>query len=109
PPRRPSGIYRSTEIRSSRFRPCASRLMYSERALVVGRRTDAGDDGLLRSLLEPLATALHGVQELVQVDLERRQDAVRPVLHLEPGLTSLPASVVDDVVRLSLRELHDLR
>ena len=48
-------------------------------------------------------------QELVEVDLERREDPVRPVLHLEPRLARLPAGVVDDLLRLPLGELHDLR
>src|SRR5262245_45293772 len=69
---------------------------------------DAGDDRLLGALVEPLAAALHGREELVQVQLERRQDRVRPVLHLEPRLARLPLRVVDDVVGLLLRELHDL-
>ena len=71
-------------------------------------RPDARDDGLLRPLVETLAAPLDREEELVQVDLERREDAVRPVLHLEPGLTRLSARVVDDVLGLALREPHDL-
>src|SRR5439155_12513166 len=44
------------------------------------RRADARDHSLLRALVEPLAAALHGAEELVEVDLERREDPVGPVL-----------------------------
>ncbi len=47
-------------------------------------------------------------EELVEVDLERREDPVGPVLHLEPRLARLPAGVVDDVLRLPLGDLDDL-
>ena len=67
-----------------------------------------GDDGLLRALVQPLAAALHRGEELVEVDLERREDAVGPVLHLEARLACLAARVVDDVLRLVLGDLHDL-
>jgi hypothetical protein len=58
--------------------------------------------------VQPLPAALHRREELVQVDLERREDPVRPVLHLEPRLARLAAGVVDDLLRLALRELDDL-
>ena len=58
--------------------------------------------------MQPLPPALHGREELVQVDLERREDPVRPVLHLEPRLPRLPARVVDDLLCLPLGELDDL-
>src|ERR671919_1104890 len=70
--------------------------------------TDAGDDRLLRALVEPLAATLDGAQELVEVDLEGREDAVGPVLHLEPRLARLPLRIVDDVVGLALGEPDDL-
>src|SRR5437763_9815967 len=69
---------------------------------------DAGDDRLLRALVQAIATALHGRQELLEIDLERREDPVGPVLHLEPRLARLPARILDDVLRLPLGELHDL-
>src|SRR4030095_15051181 len=47
----------------------------------------------LRALVQPLTPALDGGEELVEVDLERREDPVRPVLHLEPCLARLPACV----------------
>ena len=78
------------------------------RLVVVGCGADAGDDRFLRALLQPLAAALHRAEELVEVHLERREDAVRPVLHLEPRLASLAAGVVDDLLRLLLGELDDL-
>src|ERR671919_852329 len=71
-------------------------------------RTDAGDDRLLRALVQPLAAALDGAQELVEVDLERREDAVGPVLHLEARLAGLPPRLVDDLLCLALGKLHDL-
>src|SRR5207247_491686 len=72
-------------------------------------RADAGDDRFLRALLQTFAAALHCAEELVEVDLERREDPVRPVLHLEPRLACLAPRVVDDVLRLLLGELDDLR
>src|SRR4051812_35461527 len=65
---------------------------------LVGIAADAGDDVLLGALVQPLAAALDGAQELVEVDLERREDAVGPVLHLEARLACLPASLVDDLL-----------
>src|SRR5204862_4280873 len=64
---------------------------------------------LLRPLMQPLAPALDRAQELVEVDLERRQDAVGPVLHLEPRLARLVPGLVDDLLCLALGELDDLR
>src|SRR5687768_18482422 len=58
--------------------------------------------------MEPLAAAPYGAEELVEVDLERREDPVRPVLHLEARLAGLPPRVVDDVLRLALGDLDDL-
>src|SRR5436190_1485395 len=69
---------------------------------------DPGDDRLLRALVEALAAPLDRGQELVQVDLERREDRVGPVLHLEARLARLAAGVVDDLAGLALRELDDL-
>src|SRR5438094_5244646 len=43
-------------------------------------RADARDDRFLRALVQPLAAALHRGEELVEVDLERREDPVSPVL-----------------------------
>src|SRR5581483_10049866 len=70
---------------------------------------DPGDHRLLRPLVQPLAAAPHRRQELVEVRLERREHPVGPVLHLEPHLARLPAGLVDDLLRLTLRELDDLR
>src|SRR5438093_1223935 len=75
-------------------------------ALDAGR--DAGDDRLLRALVQTLATSLDRGQELVQVDLERGEDRVGPVLHLEPRLARLAAGVLDDLRGLALGELDDL-
>src|SRR5581483_4509159 len=75
---------------------------------LVAVAADAGDDRLLRALVQPLAAALDGAQELVEVDLERREDAVGPVLHLEAGLAGLPPRLVDDLLRLALGKLDDL-
>src|SRR6266550_2669648 len=76
------------------------------KSLAVGLRVvdaagrDAGDDALLRTLVQPFASALDRAQELLEVDLECRQDRVGPVLHLEPGLPRLSARLVEDVVDL---------
>src|SRR5579859_543812 len=76
--------------------------------LVFGACADAGDHGLLRALVQPLAAAPDGGQELLEVDLERRQDAVGPVLHLELRLAGLASGIVDDLLRLALGQLDDL-
>src|SRR5262249_24100568 len=60
--------------------------------------SDSRDDRLLRALVETLAATLDRAEELVQVDLERREDAVRPVLHLEARLARLAPSLVDDLL-----------
>src|SRR2546430_3251219 len=81
------------------------------RLVVVGALDaggDAGDDRLLRALVQPLPAPLDRAQELVQVDLEGREDRVRPVFHLEPRLAGLTAGVVDDLSGLALGELDDL-
>src|SRR5262245_52489686 len=67
---------------------------------VVGD-ADADADRLLRPLVQPLAAALDGCEELVEVDLERREDAVGPVLHLEASLAGLAPRLVDDLLRLA--------
>src|SRR5919197_1907236 len=80
--------------------------------LLVGRgdcRSHSGHDRLLGPLVEPLPAALDRRQELVQVDLERREDRVRPILHLQPRLAGLAAGVVDDVLGLALGDLDELR
>src|SRR5262245_2943598 len=76
--------------------------------VALDARRDAGDDRLLRPLVEPLSSALDGREELVEVDLERGEDRVSPVLHLEPRLAGLATGVVDDVARLALGQLDDL-
>ena len=58
--------------------------------------------------MQPLPAAPDRAEELVEVDLERREDAVGPVLHLEARLPRLAAGLLDDVLRLALGELHDL-
>src|SRR5205823_7812533 len=68
----------------------------------------SGDDRLLRALVQTLPTPLDRAQELVEVDLERREDRVGPILHLEPRLASLAPRVVDDVGGLALGQLDDL-
>jgi hypothetical protein len=45
-----------------------------------GDSGDARDDRLLRALVQPLAPTPDRGEELVQVDLERREDRVGPLL-----------------------------
>src|SRR5215203_4938271 len=72
-----------------------SALLLVRRLFVVGAgRADAGDHRLLRALMQPLAAPLHRSEELVEIDLERGEDRVGPVLHLEPGFPRLPAGVL---------------
>src|SRR5262249_52239722 len=82
--------------------------------LVVRRRAvdadpDPCNDRFLRALVETLAAPLDRPEELVQVDLEGREDAVGPALHLEARLARLARGLVDDLLRLALGELDDLR
>src|SRR4029078_7422744 len=67
---------------------------YEQLRGLVGVARGAGQDGLLGALVEALTAALDRVQELVQIDLERREDAVGPVLHLEARLAGGPPSLV---------------
>src|SRR6266536_4045693 len=84
-------------------------LLVAEIVVAAAARADARDDRLLRPLVQALAPALHGRQELVEVHLEGGEDPVRPVLHLEPRLARLAAGIVDDVLSLVLGDLYDLR
>ena len=67
--------------------------------------------------MEPLAPAAHRSEELVEVALERGQDLIRPVLHLEPRLARLSAGVLDvperalaaHVVDLAVRDKIEIR
>ena len=59
--------------------------------------------------MQALTAPANGAEELVEVDLEGRQDRVRPILHLQPRFTGLAAGVLDDLLGLSLGELDDLR
>src|SRR4051812_1233385 len=98
-------------IRSTRFmRPedDASSSVEARAVVVEVDRADARDDGFLRALVQPVAPAANGGEELVEVRLECREHAVGPVLHLEPHLACLPARLVDDLLRLALGELDDL-
>src|SRR5204862_4387665 len=72
------------------------------------RDAGAGHDGLLRALVEPLPSAADSAEELVEIDFERRQDRVGPVLDLEPGLACLSTGVLDDLLGLPLGQLDDL-
>src|ERR687893_205031 len=58
--------------------------------------------------LEPVAAALDGGDELLQVDLERVEDVVGVVLRPEPDLALARAGVLDDVLGLALGLLDDL-
>src|SRR3954467_3944829 len=74
----------------------------------VGGANPGSDHRLLRALVQPLAAAAHRGEEAVEIDFERREHPVGPVLHLEPRFARLSAGVVDDVLRLALRDLDDL-
>src|SRR2546423_1618080 len=107
-----SGIGRSAYERQSRLLATARCVSTRRRlvGLIVVRGADADgldprDDRFLRTLVQPLATPLDRRQELVEVDLERGEDPVGPVLHLEPRLACLAARVLDDLLRLSLCQL----
>src|SRR6202007_439825 len=58
--------------------------------------------------LQPLATALHGRDELRQVDLERVQDLIRGVLRAKADLALPRAGILDDVLGGALGLLGDL-
>src|SRR5215216_834883 len=90
---------------------CARRLRSSPRDELLGDGLlvrDAGHHGLLRALVEPLATASHRAEELVQVDLKSGEDRIGPVLHLEPRLARLAPRVLHDFLCLALGKLDDL-
>jgi hypothetical protein len=48
--------------------------------------------------VEPLAAPPDGSEKLVEVDLERREDPVCPVLHLEARLAGVASCLFDDVL-----------
>src|SRR5688572_11152506 len=72
-----------------------------------GPGAGSGYLGLFPSL-EAVAAALHRRGELLEVDLERVQDVVGVVLRAEADLTLPRPCVLDDLVGLTLRLLHDL-
>ena len=57
---------------------------------------------------EPVAAALHGREELLQVDLERVEDLVGVVLGAEADLALARAGVLDDLIGRALGLLGDL-
>src|SRR5207247_2475443 len=65
-------------------------------------------DSFRRAFVQAFASTLDCREELLQVDLERGQDRIGPVLHLEPRLPGLTPGLVDDILRLALGDLHDL-
>src|SRR4051812_47639506 len=60
-----------------------------------GLREGALADLCLFPALKPVATALHGGGELLEVDLERVEDVVGVVLGAEPDLALAGAGVLD--------------
>ena len=73
--------------------------LLNKAVFVVGAGgADAGDHRLLRALVEPLASALDGAEELVEVDLERRED-----LSAQSSISSRVST------RLAPRVLEDVR
>src|SRR6478735_6184725 len=65
-------------------------------------------DVFLGALVETLAAAADGREELVEVRLERGENPVGPVLHLEARLPRGAPGLVDDLLRLALGQPHDL-
>lgn len=59
--------------------------------------------------MQSLSPASDGTEELLEIHLERRQNLICPVLHLETRFTRLAVSLLDDLFRLSFRQLDDLR
>ncbi len=72
------------------------------------RRARSADFGRFVLALQALASALHGGDELRQVDLERVQDLIGVVLRAEPDLALARAGVLDDVLGGALGLLGDL-
>ena len=58
--------------------------------------------------MQAFAAASDCTEELLEVGLERREDLVGPVLHLQAGLARLSVSFFDDLLGLALGELDDL-
>src|SRR4051812_1085713 len=71
------------------------------------RASRLSDFGFLPAL-QPIAAALHGRRELLEVDLEGVEDVVRVVLGAEPDLALAGAGLLDDLLGLALGLLHDL-
>src|SRR5438034_11257080 len=97
---------RALPPQSGRFQRTSAALAGDvERVVVVVRRRSncgcSGEHRFLRALVQPFAAALHGREELLQVDLERGADRVGPVLDLETRLPRLTAGVVDAVLLLA--------
>src|SRR5262249_28292316 len=76
--------------------------------LLFVRGADTRHDSLLGALLQSLAAPLDGGKELVEVHLERGEDRISPILHLQLGLPRLPASILDDLLGLPFGQLDDL-
>src|SRR5437868_1101124 len=74
----------------------------------VPRVATLGHFGRLVLAREPVAPALHGRDELRQVDLECVEDLVGVVLGAEADLALASAGVLDDVLGGSLGLLGDL-
>src|SRR6185312_4728999 len=64
--------------------------------------------GGLLFALQPFAAALHGGDELREVDLKRVEDLVGVVLGAEPDLALAGAGVLDDVLGAAFGLLGDL-
>src|SRR5215210_2175468 len=75
---------------------------------VRGGGRHSADFGGLVLALQPLAAALHGGDELREVDLERVEDLVGVVLGPEADLPLAGAGVLDDVLGGALGLLGDL-
>src|SRR3954449_1781916 len=72
------------------------------------KQTRLAHFGRLVLALQALPTALHGGDELREVDLEGVEDLVGVVLRAEPDLALAGTGVLDDVLRLALGLLGDL-
>src|SRR3954452_22296496 len=70
-------------------------------------RGELPDFGLFATL-QPVAPALHGRGELLEVHFQGVQDVVGVVLGTEANLTLAGARLLDDLLRLALGLLHDL-
>src|SRR5262249_59566613 len=86
--------------------PARGRSSGSDRLIQPLRLADLA--GLALATLETVASALHSLEELLEVDLERREDVVGVVLGAEADFALALAGLLDDLLGGTLGLAGDL-